>query len=107
VADATQVQDQYCTQLKALKKIDPSNRQMLIEWSGGLANSLDQLNDQGVLRIKNPQAKAKVSAALNVVRASAAALNAVIGLIGSNSQGTPTTLQARSAREVEAAVVPL
>lgn len=69
VADASFANDKIVQELKAIKKLDPQSKAQIIAHVTAIGESLKQLNDQGVLHIKNPDAKAKFNAAVGGVEA--------------------------------------
>jgi hypothetical protein len=61
VIDATRVNDQLVGKLRTIKSIDAGNKQLVGLWVGEVITSIEALNQQGVLRVKNPDAKSKLS----------------------------------------------
>ena len=66
----------FSRKAQALRKIDPKNRRLLIVWFGEAADSLNALNQEGVLAVKNPEAQAKLSIILAGIQSSAQVLAA-------------------------------
>jgi len=69
----------FHTQVKATKALDPASKNQLLQLFSGVTASVAELNQQGVLGIKNEEAKSKVTAALAGFSASFAAIQAALG----------------------------
>jgi hypothetical protein len=82
VADAVRVNDQFVGRLRTLKTIDASNKQLVGLWFSEVLTSLEALNQQGVLRVKNAEAKAKLSVIFAGVQSSAAILTQLMASNG-------------------------
>jgi hypothetical protein len=82
VADAVRVNDQFVGRLRTLKTIDASNKQLVGLWFSEVLTSLEALNEQGVLRVKNADAKAKLSVIFAGVQSSAAILTQLMAANG-------------------------
>ncbi|ABF42402.1 hypothetical protein Acid345_3401 [Candidatus Koribacter versatilis Ellin345] len=78
IDDATKVNDEYVSQLKAFTAINVSNRVVLMNWLAAMTGSIERLNSGGVLKIKNPDAKAKLAAIVGGIQASIAILEALV-----------------------------
>jgi hypothetical protein len=74
ISDATRANDEFVKQLGGFKQLQPGDRAMLALWFGGLTRSLDALNQQGILRVKDPQARERLSLAFAAVQTSLAVL---------------------------------
>jgi hypothetical protein len=57
-SDATLADDQFVANLKTLKTLDAANSSLVVGWFQELADSIQKLNADGVLHIKNPKTKA-------------------------------------------------
>jgi len=66
-------------QVKNTKQLDPASKNQLLLLFSGITTSVAELNQQGVLGIKNEQAKTKVSAILAGFTTAFAAINAALG----------------------------
>lgn len=66
-------------QVKNTKALDPASKNQLLLLFSGITSSVADLNQQGVLGIKNEQAKAKVSAVLAGFTTAFAAIQAALG----------------------------
>lgn len=82
VADAVRVNDQFVGRLRTLKTIDASNKQLVGLWFSEVLTSLEALNQQGVLRVKNAEAKAKFAVIFAGVQSSAAILTQLMAANG-------------------------
>jgi hypothetical protein len=82
VADAVRVNDQFVGRLRTLKTVDASNKQLVGLWFSEVLTSLEALNQQGVLRVKNADAKAKLSVIFAGVQSSAAILTQLMAANG-------------------------
>jgi hypothetical protein len=69
IKSATLADDQFVAQVRALKKIDPNSKAQIVTLFASLAQSLDVLNQQGVLGVKNPDAKARLQVAFQTAQA--------------------------------------
>jgi hypothetical protein len=78
VADAVVANDAIVKELRSIKKLDAQSKAQVVAHIRELAVSIRGLNDSGVLHIKNPVTKAKVSGALDGVQA---ALSILEGLV--------------------------
>ena len=66
-------------QVEQTKALDPASKNQLLLLLEGVTTSVAELNQQGVLGIKNEEAKNKVSAVLAGFTAAFAAINAALG----------------------------
>jgi hypothetical protein len=69
----------FNTEVKRLSKLDPAAKGNLAALFASVTQSINELNAQGVLGIKNEQAKQKVQAVLAAFSASIAVIQAVLG----------------------------
>jgi hypothetical protein len=69
----------FNTEVKRLSKLDPASKGNLVALFASVTQSINELNGQGVLGIKNPDAKAKVQAVLAAFSTSIAVIQAVLG----------------------------
>lgn len=66
-------------QVKHTKQLDPTSKTLLLQLFAGITASVVELNHEGVLGIKNPEAKTKVAAVLAGFQVSFTAIQAVLG----------------------------
>lgn len=93
IIQATHANDQFVGRVKALKRLDTSSRPQVATYFAEVAESLELLNAQGVLHIKNPDARRRVQVAFQAVSTSA---RVVARLIGSRRNVLPpNTFRAR------------
>jgi len=78
VNDAARANIEFRAQLVALKKLDYQNKAQLAGLLDGVVASVDRLNNEGVLRIKNPESRARFAAIVAGIRTSLAVLQALL-----------------------------
>jgi hypothetical protein len=78
--EATRANDVFVGRIKSLGSIDTSNRALVVGWFGDVAASIQLLNEQGVLHVKNPDTKAKLAIAVTAVQASVQIIQALLGM---------------------------
>ena len=101
VKDATLANDVFVAKVRTLKEIDPSSKVALVRWFGELSASIEKLNQEGVLRVKNPEAKAKLSVAFAAVQAG---LDIIGGLLQSSSSNGQTPFPDTEVKPVDVKV---
>ncbi|HWR36007.1 MAG TPA: hypothetical protein VN622_09085 [Clostridia bacterium] len=79
ISDLTRVNDQYVEQLRSFSTLDTSNRQVVVNWLAEMTRSVDALNNEGVLRVKNPASRAKLAAYIAAVRSSLGIVSTLTG----------------------------
>lgn len=78
IQDATRANIEFRAQLNALKKLDPANKAQLAALLDGVVASVDRLEANGVLRIKNPDSRARFAVVVGGIRTSLAVLQALL-----------------------------
>lgn len=73
------VNDEYVRQLQSFKKIDASNHAVLVNWVADLSSSVDSLNTNGVLHIKNADSQQKLGIYVTAIRGSIQILATIFG----------------------------
>jgi hypothetical protein len=76
--DANRLIREFNETAKGFKSIGAAERSALLRIVTGITRSLDRLNEQGVLRLKNPEAKQKFTAALAVVTGAVTVLSTLL-----------------------------
>ena len=96
ISEATRANDEFVKQLGAFRQLKPGDRAALAIWFGGITRSLDALNQHGILRVKNPQARERLSVAFAAVQASANILAQLFAAYAppgvTDASGTLTTI---------------
>lgn len=82
VQDAARVNGEFIKKLRTLKTIDASNKQLIGVWFSEVLTSIETLNDQGVLRVKNADAKAELAVIFAGVQSSVAILTQLMAANG-------------------------
>lgn len=77
---AIEINQEYTARLRSLTTIDASNRGQVIAWSTELIGSLDRLMNEGVLGIKNPDARARISQILDPIPGAVNTIAAALGM---------------------------
>jgi hypothetical protein len=78
VDHALVVNDEFRQMLKQSKKLEPSDRAQIANLISGIGASLDRLNRDGVLHIKNPDTQTKLSVSIEAARAAIAIVASVV-----------------------------
>lgn len=78
VVDATRVNDQYIVQLRSLQAQKESNAAVYVGLAAGVVKSLDALHGDGVLHVKNPEARARLDLAFAAMEGSIEVLKALM-----------------------------
>jgi len=76
-----QVNHEYNARLKTLREIDPVNKAQVVAWTNELVGSVTTLLNEGVLGIKNPDARAKMQAALADIPQALVVISNVLKLV--------------------------
>lgn len=71
---------EYIANLATLQAVDATNKAQVIAWTASLFSSVNTLMSEGVLGIKSPDARAKVSAALAAIPAAEQTIAAILGI---------------------------
>ena len=69
----------FNNQVSATKTLDPTSKAQLLTLFQGIVSSVNDLNTQGVLGIKNPDSKAKITAVLAGITVALATVQAILG----------------------------
>lgn len=69
----------FHTQVAATSKFDPAAKNKLLTLFEGIATSVNELNQQGVLGIKDPEARTKISTVLVGVSSALASIKVALG----------------------------
>jgi len=100
VKEATLANDHFVASLRRYDRLNKNSRADLVRLVADVARSVRQLNEQGVLRIKNADARLRFRAAVD---GAVTALDILAAVIGAHEapRATPTNnlLQTRSLRE--------
>jgi hypothetical protein len=78
---AQQANQEYTARLKSLSQIDPSNKQQVIAWTTEWFGSINRLTGEGVLGIKNADARAKLQALLAPIPGAIKTIAGVLGIV--------------------------
>jgi hypothetical protein len=76
-----QVNQEYNARLKTLREIDPVNKAQVVAWTQELIGSVTTLLNEGVLGIKNPDARAKLQGVLADIPQALVAISNVLKLV--------------------------
>lgn len=76
-----QVNKEYTARLKTLREIDPVNKAQVVAWTNELVGSVTTLLNEGVLGIKNADARAKMQGVLAEVPQALLAISRVLKLV--------------------------
>lgn len=77
-ADAVRANQAIRAELRVAEKLDLQSRAQIVAEVANIAASLKQLNDEGVLHVKNPAAKAKLQTILTGIEASLGVLQSLL-----------------------------
>jgi hypothetical protein len=77
VDHGTVLNGQFRDRLRQAKNIQPGDRAALAQFATDLLASIDRLNENGVLHIKDPDTQAKFAAAVNAARVAIVAVSAI------------------------------
>jgi hypothetical protein len=97
--EATRANDMFVGRMQGLKQIDASNKILIAGWFGDVAKAVGALNDEGVLHVKNKDARAKLSIALSTVQASVQIIQAVLAVTPAEKHSASSAGTLTSARE--------
>lgn len=75
--EANLANEQFQAKARTLEQVDPKNKKMLTLWFGEVSAALAKLNQEGVLHVKNEDARARLAVAFASIQASAEILAAV------------------------------
>jgi hypothetical protein len=78
---AQQANQEYTARLKSLSQIDPSNKQQVIAWTTEWFGSINRLTGEGVLGIKNADARAKLQTILAPIPGAIKTIAGVLGIV--------------------------
>jgi hypothetical protein len=98
IGEATKVNDEFVTQVRAAKKLNDPTLATLSTAFEGVTKSVDRLEQEGVLHIKNPDARTKLSIGLQSVRLALTAVKALADL-APKPDGSSTAPVTHTARE--------
>ena len=59
--DSNTAVESFIAKAKSLKELDKDNKALMAQWIAELAAELRRLNEEGVLHIKNPEARSRLS----------------------------------------------
>ncbi len=79
VQQGTLANDEFIAKARTLRDLDPGNKALMLQWFGEVSASLDKLNREGVLHVKNPEAQARLSVAFASVKAGADIIASLLG----------------------------
>lgn len=90
---AAYVNDEYVRQLRSFKTIDATNRSVLVNWIGDMTRSVDSLNANGVLHVKNAESQQKLAVYVTALRGSIQILGALLGATPAKTSTTVNPTQ--------------
>jgi hypothetical protein len=81
VANASRANDQFVANVRALNGVDAHNKAQLVAYFQQLADSINALNEQSVLYVKNPQAQQRLRFAYQAIDAALEAVKEFVSLV--------------------------
>ncbi|MCU1308246.1 MAG: hypothetical protein JWN45_2941 [Acidobacteriaceae bacterium] len=100
VNDGTYIDDALIANLTAAKTLNVSNRADIVKLAGQLLDSIEKLNSEGILRIKNPDAQSRLAVEFAAMHASIAILQSLVKTYSSAADAPESPLRAVKFSEV-------